>query len=81
MTTLAIKGKGKGKTFHAAAERACKYLVDATAHKDLHEYTRQDALDYRDYLVGKGLAGSSIARVQDCSIAQRSRLVRQRWPH
>jgi integrase len=29
----------------------------------LHEYTRQDALDYSDYLVGKGLAGSSIARV------------------
>jgi len=62
-TYLTIKGKGKGKTFHAAAERACKYLVEATAHKDLHEYTRQDALDYRDYLVGKGLAGSSIARV------------------
>ena len=62
-TYLAIKGKGKGKTFDAAAEREYKYLVDATAHKDLHEYTRQDALDYRDYLVGKGLAGSSIARV------------------
>jgi len=62
-TYLTIKGKGKGKTFNAAAERACKYLVDATAHKDLHEYTRQDALDYRDYLLGKGLAGSSIARV------------------
>jgi integrase len=62
-TYLTIKGKGKGKTFHAAAEWACKYLVDATAHKDLHEYTRQDALDYRDFLVGKGLAGSSIARV------------------
>ena len=53
-TYLTIKGKGKGKTFHAAAERACKYLVEATAHKDLHEYTRQDALDYRDYLLGKG---------------------------
>ena len=53
-TYLTIKGKGKGKTFHAAAERACKYLVDATAHKDLHEYTRQDALDYRDYLHDKG---------------------------
>ena len=62
-TYLTIKGKGKGKTFDAAAEREYKYLVDATAHKDLHEYTRQDALDYRDYLVGKGLAGSSIARV------------------
>ena len=62
-TYLKIKGVGKRKTFHAAAERACKYLVQATAAKDLHEYTRQDALDYRDYLLAKGLAGSSITRV------------------
>ncbi|MDA7550935.1 tyrosine-type recombinase/integrase [Rhodobacteraceae bacterium] len=62
-TYLTIKGKGRGKTFHAAAQRACKYLVEATAHKDLHEYTRQDALAFRDYLIGKGLAGSSVSRV------------------
>ena len=53
----------KGKTFHTAAERACKYLVDATALKDLHEYTRQDALRFRDYLIAKGLAGYSVTRV------------------
>ena len=62
-TYLTIKGKGKGKTFHTAAERACKYLVEATAHKHLHEYNRQDALAYRDYLITKGLAGSSISRI------------------
>ena len=62
-TYLTIKGKGKGKTFHTAAERACKYLVEATAHKQLHEYTRQDALAFRDYLIAKGLAGSSISRI------------------
>ena len=62
-TYLTIKGKGKGKTFHTAAERACKYLVDATALKDLHQYTRQDALRFRDYLIVKGLAGSSVTRV------------------
>ena len=62
-TYLTIKGKGKGKTFHTAAERACKYLVEATTHKHLHEYTRQDALAYRDYLISKGLAGSSISRI------------------
>ena len=62
-TYLTIKGAGKGKTFHAAAERACKYLIQATASKNLHEYTRQDALDYRDFLIAKGLAGSSITRV------------------
>ena len=37
--------------------------MEATAHKHLHEYTRQDALDYRDYLIAKGLAGSSISRI------------------
>ena len=63
LTYQTIKGAGKGKTFHSAAERACKYLVNATSLKDLHEYTRQDALDYRDYLIAKGLAGSSITRV------------------
>ena len=62
-TYLSIKGKGKRKTFHAAAERACRYLVDATANKNLHEYTRQDALAFRDYLIAKGLAGSSISRI------------------
>jgi integrase len=62
-TYLNIKGKGKGKTFYTAAERACKYLVEATAHKNLHEYTRQDALAFRDYLLAKGLAGSSISRI------------------
>jgi integrase len=62
-TYLTIKGVGKGKTFHAAAERAVKYLIQATAAKDLHEYTRQDALEYRDFLIAKGLAGSSITRV------------------
>lgn len=62
-TYLSIKGKGKVKTFHAAAERACRYLVDATENKNLHEYTRQDALSFRDYLIAKGLAGSSISRI------------------
>ena len=62
-TYLTVKGKHKGKTFHAAAERACKYLVDATSLKELHEYTRQDALSFRDYLIAKGLAGSSVTRV------------------
>jgi len=62
-TYLTQKGKGRGKTFKAAAERACRYLVKATELKNLHEYTRQDALDFRDYLIAKGLVGSSITRV------------------
>ena len=60
---LALKGKGRAKTFHTASERACRYLADATGLKDLHEYSRRDALAFRDYLVLKGLAGSSVTRV------------------
>ena len=62
-TYLTRKGIGRGKTFQAAADRACRYLVKATKLKNLHEYTRQDALDFRDYLIAKDLAGSSITRV------------------
>ena len=57
------KGAGKSKTFHAAAQRAYTYLVDACGAKTLAEYTRADALRYRDYLIAKGLVGSSLSRV------------------
>ena len=57
------KGQGKGKTFHTSVQRAFRYLVKACGSKDLHEYTRADALQYRHHLVKKGLAGSSITRV------------------
>ena len=62
-TYLAQKGSNKGKTFHAAAQRACVYLVEASGAKDLADYSRTDALKYRDYLIAKGMAGSSVSRV------------------
>ena len=57
------KGAGKPKSFEAAAQRACTYLVDASGAKTLAEYTRADTLSYRDYLIAKGLVGSSVSRV------------------
>ena len=62
-TYVTQKGAGKPKTFKAAAQRACSYLVDACGAKTLDEYTRSDALRYRDYLIAKGLVGSSVGRV------------------
>jgi integrase len=62
-TYLTQKGAGKPKTLKAAAQRACSYLVDACGAKTLAEYTRADALSYRDYLIAKGLVGSSVSRV------------------
>jgi integrase len=60
---LNYKGKGRNKAFYKAAERACRYLIEATSLKKINEYTRQDALDFRDYLITRGLVGSSITRV------------------
>lgn len=60
---IAQKGAGRVDTFRRAAERACGYLVDAAGGKPLSDYTRADALALRDYLVAKGLSGSSITRI------------------
>jgi integrase len=57
------KGAGRVDTFRRAAERACGYLIDAAGEKPLSDYTRSDALSLRDYLVAKGLSGSSITRI------------------
>jgi integrase len=62
-TYVMQKGAGKPKSFEAAAQRACTYLVDACGAKNLAEYSRADALRYRDHLIAKGLVGSSISRV------------------
>jgi len=57
------KGAKKSKTYKGAALRACRYLVKACGDKRLTSYTREDALKYRDFLVNKGLAGTSVSRV------------------
>lgn len=60
---IRLKGKDRPVTFHRAAERACGYVIDACGDKDLTAYTRADANSFRDALLAKGLAGSSITRV------------------
>ena len=62
-TYLTQKGTGRPKTFKAVAQRACNYLADACGIKNLAEYSRADALKYRQYLIARGLVGSSVARV------------------
>ncbi len=60
---LRLKGGGKPITFKRAAERSCRYVIDVCGDKDVTRYTRRDANAFRDDLIAKGLAGSSIARV------------------
>jgi integrase len=57
------RGAKKSTTFEAAANRACAYLVNACGTKTLTTYTRADALKYRDYLINRGMVGSSVGRV------------------
>ena len=56
------KGKGRPKTFRIAAQRSCNYVISLCGNKPLSSYTRQDALMFRDWLVERGLTGSSVTR-------------------
>jgi len=56
------KGKGRPKSFRVAAERSCGYVIGVSGNKFLSDYTRQDALDFRNWLVARGLTGSSVTR-------------------
>ncbi len=60
---LTQKGRGKSVTFHRAAERACGYVIDACGDKHLDAYTKADANAFRDSLIARGLAGTSMTRV------------------
>jgi integrase len=59
---LDLKGKGRPKTFRTAAERSCNYLISLCGNKPLSKYTRNDALQFRDWLVARVLTGSSVTR-------------------
>lgn len=60
---LNMKGQGRPVTFHRAAERSCGYVIDACGDRYLEAYTKADANAFRDALIRRGLAGSSITRV------------------
>ena len=60
---LNLKGVNRAKTFHSAANRACTYLTHCCGDKDLTEFNRPDATAFLDYLVARGLNGSSVVRV------------------
>ena len=59
---LEQKGNGKAKSFRQSAEMACGYVIESCGNKPLAAYTRQDALVFRDWLVARGLTGSSVTR-------------------
>lgn len=60
---LRLKGQGRPATFRRAAERSCGYVIDVCGDKDITAYTKADANTFRDNLIERGLAGSSMTRV------------------
>lgn len=60
---LRLKGAGKDDVFNRIAERNIEYVTDAIGNKDLSEYTSTDGAAFRDALISKGLAISSVKRV------------------
>ncbi len=60
---LKLKGQGRPDTFHRAAERSCGYVIDVCGDMDITTYTKADANAFRDDLIKRGLAGSSITRI------------------
>jgi integrase len=59
---LDLKGKNRPKSFEAAATRTCNYLIGIASNKLLGDYTRADALKFREWLIDRGLTGSSVTR-------------------
>ena len=60
---LDLKSKNKGVTFYNSVQRATRYIISSIGDKNLASYTRANANSFRDYLLKRELAGSSITRI------------------
>lgn len=60
---LRLKGQNRPATFQRAAERSCGYVIDVCGDKEPLTYTKSDATSFRDAMIERGLAGSSITRI------------------
>ena len=58
-----LKGQGKAPSFHTYTERNVQYVIQAIGNKDLSDYQTSDGGKFRDWLIKKGLASSSVKRV------------------
>ena len=56
------KGKNRSITFRRGVERAVGYVIHISGNKLIEQYNRTDANRLRDYLLERGLVGSSITR-------------------
>jgi len=60
---LKLKGVGRSEYFVTTAHRNIDYVIKCLGCRPIDQYTSADAAKYRDWLVEKGLASSSVKRV------------------
>ena len=60
---LGRRSAGRPATFEGAVRRGFGYFQSICGDKNLDQYTRQDALKFRDELLQRGLAPQSVTRV------------------
>ena len=58
-----LKGEGKDHVFERTVDRNVNYFIESVGNRDLTEYTSTDGAKFRDFLLNKGLAVSSIKRI------------------
>ena len=58
-----LKGQGKPKHFFRAAEKNTGYVIDLLGDRPVDTYSTADAAAFRDWLIDRGLAMSSITRI------------------
>ena len=56
------KGEVRSVSFKRGVERAVGYVIETSGNKVIEQYKRSDANKLRDYLLQRGLVGSSITR-------------------
>ena len=59
----ALRGAGRPKLFHAAAERNIGYVIQCLDDKPVDAYSSSEASQFRDWLMDKGLSTASIKRI------------------
>ena len=60
---LKLKDEGKDHVFERTVDRNVNYFIEAVGNRDLSDYTSTDGAKFRDFLLDKGLAVSSIKRI------------------
>jgi hypothetical protein len=73
---LKLKGVGRSVYFITTARRNIYYVIKCMGCRPIDQHTSADAAKYRDWLVEKDLAGSSVKRVLLLSKVMQSGLKR-----